>query len=176
MLAEATAAVRTLSTAEARDLLGREDVLFVDLRDPRELAREGRIPGAFHCPRGMLEFWVDPASPYAKPQFQAGQDLRFLLRRRPALGVSAHLAQRMGLAPVAHIGGGFAEWKKAGAPDRGAGRSPQNEVLSMSLTLFIGNKAYSSWSLRSWLLLRALEIPFEERVTSSTSKARAKKC
>ena len=76
MLAEANASVKTLSVEEAQALLGRDDVLFVDLRDPRELEREGRIAGAFHCPRGMLEFWIDPASPYAKPQFQ--QDKTFV--------------------------------------------------------------------------------------------------
>ncbi len=116
MLAEANAAIRTLSPAEAEKLLGREDVLFVDLRDPRELAREGRIPGAFHCPRGMLEFWIDPASPYAKPQFQQDKTFVFFCAGGLRSALSTHLAQRMGLAPVAHIGGGFAEWKKAGAP------------------------------------------------------------
>jgi rhodanese-related sulfurtransferase len=116
MLAEANAAVTTLSVAEAQDLLGREDVVFVDLRDPRELEREGRMPGAFHCPRGMLEFWIDPASPYAKPQFQ--QDKRFVFFCAGGLrsALSAHTAQKMGLAPVAHVEGGFSAWKKAGAP------------------------------------------------------------
>jgi len=116
MLAEANAAVTTLSVAEAQELLGREDVLFVDLRDPRELEREGRMPGAFHCPRGMLEFWIDPASPYAKPQFQ--QDKRFVFFCAGGLrsALSAHTAQKMGLAPVAHVEGGFSAWKKAGAP------------------------------------------------------------
>ena len=63
LLAEAEAAVKTLSVDEAKGLVGRGDVVFVDLRDPRELEREGRMPGAFHCPRGMLEFWIDPDSP-----------------------------------------------------------------------------------------------------------------
>jgi rhodanese-related sulfurtransferase len=116
MLAEANAAVRTLNVAEARDLLGREDVLFVDLRDPRELDREGRIAGAFHCPRGMLEFWVDPASPYAKPQFQQDKTFVFFCAGGLRSALAAHTAQRMGLAPVAHIDGGFSAWKKAGAP------------------------------------------------------------
>jgi hypothetical protein len=60
--------------------------VFVDLRDPRELEREGRMPGAFHCPRGMLEFWIDPESPYAKPVFQQDKTVRVLLCRRLALG------------------------------------------------------------------------------------------
>jgi rhodanese-related sulfurtransferase len=116
MLAEANAAVKTLSVAEAQALLGRDDVLFVDLRDPRELERDGRIAGAFHCPRGMLEFWVDPTSPYAKPQFQQDKTFVFFCAGGLRSALSTHLAQRMGLGPVAHIEGGFGAWKKAGAP------------------------------------------------------------
>src|ERR1700720_2507425 len=94
--------------------LGRDDVVFVDLRDIRELNREGRMPGAFHCARGMLEFWIDPESPYHKPIF--AQDKRFVFfcagGWRSAL--AAQTAQRMGLRPVAHIAGGFGAWRKAG--------------------------------------------------------------
>src|SRR5262249_5279002 len=68
--------IETLPVAEAIKLHGRDDVVFVDLRDPRELEREGRMPGAFHCTRGMLEFWIDPESPYHKPQF--AQDKRYV--------------------------------------------------------------------------------------------------
>lgn len=116
LLDEANARITTLSVEEAAALFGRSDVTFVDLRDPRELEREGKIPGAFHCPRGMLEFWIDPESPYAKPQFQ--QDKRFVFfcggGWRSAL--AADIAQKMGLKPVAHVAGGFGAWKKAGAP------------------------------------------------------------
>ena len=116
MLAEANASVKTLSVEEAQGLLGRDDVLFVDLRDPRELEREGRIAGAFHCPRGMLEFWIDPASPYAEPQFQQDKTFVFFCAGGLRSALASHLAQRMGLAPVAHVEGGFGAWKKAGAP------------------------------------------------------------
>jgi len=119
MLDEALAAIRTLTIEEARALHGRDDVLFVDLRDPRELEREGRIPGAFHCPRGMLEFWIDPASPYAKPQFQQDKTFVFFCAGGWRSALSAFLAQRMGLSPVAHIDGGFSAWKKSGAPVEG---------------------------------------------------------
>jgi len=116
LLAEANAAVETLSVEAARALHGQAGIVFVDLRDPRELELEGRMPGAFHCPRGMLEFWIDPASPYAKPIFQ--QDARFVFfcagGWRSAL--AAKTAQDMGLSPVAHVAGGFGAWKKAGAP------------------------------------------------------------
>jgi rhodanese-related sulfurtransferase len=116
MLDEALERIRTLSVDEARALFGREDVLFVDLRDPREREREGIIPGAFHCPRGMLEFWIDPASPYAKPQFQRDDTYVFFCGAGWRSALSTYQAQRMGLAPVAHIDGGFSAWKESGAP------------------------------------------------------------
>ena len=113
---EANAKVETVSARDAIGLHGREDVVLVDLRDPRELEREGKIPGAFHCPRGMLEFWIDPQSPYHKPVF--AQDKRFVFfcagGMRSAL--SAATAQDMGLKPVAHVEGGFGAWREAGGP------------------------------------------------------------
>ena len=78
--------IETLPTEEAIKLAGRDDTVLVDIRDIRELQREGKVPGAVHCPRGMLEFWIDPQSPYHKPMFAAGQEIRVLLRRRLALG------------------------------------------------------------------------------------------
>ncbi len=119
MLAEATAAIKTLSVDDARQWLGRDDVIFVDLRDPRELEREGRIPGAFHCPRGMLEFWIDPESPYAKPVFQEDKTFVFFCAAGWRSALATYVAQRMGLAPVVHIDGGFSAWRKAGAPIEG---------------------------------------------------------
>ncbi len=114
MVDEATAAITTYSIEEARDLHGLEDVQFIDIRDVRELEREGVIPGAFHAPRGMLEFWVDPTSPYHKPVF--AQDKRFVLFC--AAGWRSALAtktlQDMGLERVAHIDGGFGAWKASG--------------------------------------------------------------
>jgi rhodanese-related sulfurtransferase len=121
LVAEANAVVETIPTGEAIGLVGRDDVVLVDLRDPRECEREGRIPGAFHCPRGMLEFWIDPESPYHKPVFV--QDKRFVFfcggGWRSALAAKA--AQEMGLAPVAHVEGGFTAWRKAGGPVEGPG-------------------------------------------------------
>lgn len=119
LLAEANAAVRTLSIDEALGLLGREDTVFVDLRDPRELEREGRVPGAFHCPRGMLEFWIDPESPYAKPVFQQDKTFVFFCAGGWRSALAARTAQDMGLKPVAHIEGGFGAWKKAGGAVEG---------------------------------------------------------
>ena len=77
LIEDAEKEIETLDLAAARALLNDPDVVFVDLRDPRELTREGKIPGAFHAPRGMLEFWVDPDSPYHKDVFSSGKQLIF---------------------------------------------------------------------------------------------------
>jgi rhodanese-related sulfurtransferase len=117
LVAEAEARIQTRSIAEAQTLLGDASMVFVDLRDPRELEREGMIPGAFHATRGMLEFWVDPESPYYKPVF-GDLDKHFVLYCgggwRSALAATTMID--MGLTNVSHIDGGFAAWKQAGAP------------------------------------------------------------
>lgn len=116
LVADAEEEIETIDPATAHGLLARDDVVFVDVRDVRELRREGRIPGSFHCPRGMLEFWIDPESPYAKDVF--ARDVRFVfycnLGWRSAL--AARTAARMGLARVCHIGGGYDAWTEAGLP------------------------------------------------------------
>jgi rhodanese-related sulfurtransferase len=114
LLAQANSEIETLSVPEAKKLLADENVVFVDLRDPRELEREGRMPGAFHCPRGMLEFWIDPESPYAKPIFQEDRKFVFFCAGGWRSALAAKTAKDMGLKPVAHIEGGFGEWKKQG--------------------------------------------------------------
>jgi rhodanese-related sulfurtransferase len=124
LLAAADARIETLSPADAIGLVGRSDVVFVDLRDPRELEREGRIPGAFHCPRGMLEFWIDPESPYHKPVFAEDKTFVFFCAGGWRSALSAAAAQDMGLKPVAHIGGGFSKWKEAGGPVEGGTPKP----------------------------------------------------
>lgn len=116
MLDEANARIETLTVEEAIARHGREDTVFVDLRDPRELNREGRMPGALHCPRGMLEFWIDPESPYHKPAFAQDKTFIFFCAAGWRSALSAATAQDMGLEPVAHIDGGFTAWKAAGGP------------------------------------------------------------
>lgn len=115
LVADADATVETVTVAVALERQ-QAGALIVDLRDIRERAREGFIPGSFHAPRGMIEFWVDPDSPYFKDVF--GGDREFIFHCasgwRSALATKA--VQDMGLAPVSHIGGGFAAWKKADAP------------------------------------------------------------
>ena len=114
LLAEARAKIETLAPDAAKLLLADPSVVFVDLRDLREREREGVIPGAFSCPRGMLEFWIDPESPYHKKVF--AQDKRFVFfcagGWRSALATAT--AKEMGLEASAHIDGGFSAWKAAG--------------------------------------------------------------
>ena len=117
MVDEAMQAITTYSVEEAQSLHGREDVQFVDLRDVRELEREGVIPGAFHAPRGMLEFWVDPESPYHKPVFnKAGTRYVLFCAAGWRSALATKTMQDMGVDDVAHIEGGFEAWKQAGAP------------------------------------------------------------
>jgi len=114
LLDAANAAIETITVEEAMALHGDADTVFVDLRDIRELKASGSIDGAEHCPRGMLEFWFHPDSPYFKPVF--GQDKRYVLFC--ALGLRSALAtktlQDMGLDDVVHIEGGFTAWREAG--------------------------------------------------------------
>ena len=114
---QAMAEVSTLSVAQVRERLGDAGMQIVDIRDPREIEHGGTLPGALLAPRGMLEFWVDPDSPYFKPVF--GDETRtFVLfcgaGWRSALAAKA--LQDMGMTNVAHIDGGFAEWRAQGAP------------------------------------------------------------
>jgi rhodanese-related sulfurtransferase len=114
LLAEAESAITTLSVDDVKAMAGRADVVLVDIRDPRELEREGRMPGAFHCTRGMLEFWIDPESPYAKPVFQEDKTFVFFCAGGWRSALAAKTAHDMGLKSVAHMRGGFGEWKNQG--------------------------------------------------------------
>jgi len=116
LVAEAEKEIETLDIEAALALHGSEDVVFVDLRDVRELWREGTIPGAFHCPRGLLEFWIDPDSIYYKDIFACGKKFLFFCNLGWRSALAAQICQQMGLTPVAHIGGGFDAWKAAGGP------------------------------------------------------------
>jgi rhodanese-related sulfurtransferase len=116
LVEEAKKAIEEISAEEAVALIEDDSVVIIDIRDVRELQRDGKIPGSFHCPRGILEFWIDPSSPYHKDVF--AQDKKFVFHCasgwRSAL--ATQVAQRMGLKPVAHIESGFTGWKKAGGP------------------------------------------------------------
>ncbi|WP_299025415.1 rhodanese-like domain-containing protein [uncultured Sulfitobacter sp.] len=115
MVANARARIEEIETADAIAMVNDPAVQIVDLRDPRERERTGFIPGSFHCPRGMLEFWVDPDSPYFKDVF--AQDKKFVFHCasgwRSAISVAT--LQDMGF-DAAHIKEGFSTWEKAGGP------------------------------------------------------------
>ena len=116
LVAEARERIRTLSLDEARALLDDPQVQFVDIRDVRELEREGSIPGALHAPRGMLEFWVDPDSPYYREAFGSGKTFVLFCQSAWRSSLATAALQDMGLQPVTHIEGGFKAWKEAGLP------------------------------------------------------------
>jgi rhodanese-related sulfurtransferase len=125
LLDEANAEIVTLTVADAIALHGDPNTTFVDLRDPRELEREGVIPGAFHAPRGMLEFWVDPESPYHKPVFAEPKKFVFFCAGGWRSALATKAVQDMGMASVCHIEGGFGAWRKAGGPvDAAAPKKP----------------------------------------------------
>jgi hypothetical protein len=123
---EASQKITTLTLEEARARLQDPGVLFVDVRDVRELQREGQVPGAFHAPRGMLEFWVDPESPYHKPELGPGRELVLYCQSGWRSALAAAALADMGVEGVAHIAGGFEAWKAAGLPvgERGAPAQP----------------------------------------------------
>ena len=119
LVAQAKSRITTLSVPEAQAMVEAGTALLVDIRDPRELEREGRVPGAFHAPRGMLEFWVDPASPYHKPALATDKTLILFCASAWRSALSAQALQDMGVEAVAEIDGGFKAWKAAGAPTEG---------------------------------------------------------
>jgi rhodanese-related sulfurtransferase len=129
MVDEATAAITTYSVDEARDLHGREDVMFIDIRDVRELEREGVIPGAFHAPRGMLEFWACPESPYHKKEFDQDRHLVLFCAAGWRSALATKTLQDMGVPKVSHIGGGYQAWKAAGAPVAEKLRKPASPTV-----------------------------------------------
>lgn len=116
IVADAEARVQTLSPADVAELLNDSGHLIVDIREPRELERGGTIPRAFRAPRGMLEFWIDPESPYFKPALDDGRKLVLFCGGGWRSALAAASLVEMGRDDVAHLGGGFAAWKSAGLP------------------------------------------------------------
>ena len=116
LLAEAERKAPGISVEEARKRFGEASTVFVDIRDVRELEREGMIPGALHAPRGMLEFWVDPESPYYKPVFTEDKTYVLYCQSDWRGVLAAATLKDMGLPNVYHLAGGYGEWRKSGAP------------------------------------------------------------
>lgn len=116
LLAEAKAQIKSLSLEEARNQVAEGSALLVDIRDIRELKREGRIEGAFHAPRGMLEFWIAPDSLYHKPELAEGRRLVLFCASAWRSALSVKALQDMGVTDIAEMEGGFSAWKAAGYP------------------------------------------------------------
>jgi rhodanese-related sulfurtransferase len=116
LVENAKSVIRTLSQEEAAEMVAAGKALFVDIRDPRELARDGSIEGAFHAPRGMLEFWIAPDSPYHKEELATDKTLILYCASAWRSALSVKALQDMGVDNIAEMEGGFGVWKKRGAP------------------------------------------------------------
>ena len=114
LVEDALEKIQTLSLDEAKQKHGEPGVLFVDIRDVRELARAGTIPGSLHAPRGMLEFWVDPESPYFKQEFADSKEIVLFCQSGWRSALATATLQDMGLEGVCHIGDGYSGWQKSG--------------------------------------------------------------
>ena len=116
LVAEADAVVNRLPIADGLEMVRRDDVLFIDIRDVREVGKTGRIKGARHVPRGMLEFWIDPESPYHKPFFAEDRTFVFYCAGAWRSALAAKTAQDMGLRAVTHLEGGISAWIEKKGP------------------------------------------------------------
>ena len=116
LIEEAEKNIETMSIDEVAGLLHDETVTIVDIRDIRELQREGKLPGAIHAPRGMLEFWVDPDSPYHRELFSKEKKFVFYCASAWRSALATQTVQQMGMNNVCHMSGGFTAWKEAEQP------------------------------------------------------------
>ena len=116
MVSEANEQVEEISVANALRLVKQENILFIDVRDVREVAKTGRVLGARHVPRGMLEMWIDPETPYHREFFKEDRKFIFYCASAWRSALAAKTAQDMGLTPVAHLEGGINAWIDAGGP------------------------------------------------------------
>ncbi|GAA4896904.1 rhodanese-like domain-containing protein [Tessaracoccus lubricantis] len=116
LVAEASAVAPPVALDDAVGLLDDDSVLFVDIREPGELERLGTIPGAYRAPRGMLEFWVDPSSPYYRRALDDGRRLVLYCGSAWRSALAAASLHEMGRTDVTHLDGGFSAWAEAGHP------------------------------------------------------------
>ncbi|MGW4471159.1 rhodanese-like domain-containing protein [Nonomuraea sp. NPDC004354] len=116
MITRARAQVRNLSVAEVAEALESGTVTLIDLREPSEVARDGGVPGSVLAPRGMLEFWADPASPYHRPEFDPAATTILYCASGGRSALAALVLQELGYAGVAHLDGGLKAWKEHGRP------------------------------------------------------------
>lgn len=119
LVKEAEQHITTVSTEDVKRKKNQPGVLLVDLRDIRELKREGRVPDALHVPRGMLEFWIDPASPYYKSDFDEAEELILFCNKGWRSALAAHSLYNMGVEGVSHMAGGMTQWVADGGEVEG---------------------------------------------------------
>ena len=125
LLAEANAVIENYTVQDAMAKVGDEGVAFIDLRELDELHREGKLPGAVHAPRGMLEYYIDPESPYHKDVFSSGKEIIFYCASGGRSALAAQTAQEMGLSSVANLAGSLIAWKEAEGPVKMVTVSPR---------------------------------------------------
>jgi rhodanese-related sulfurtransferase len=116
MVAEAKKRVENLTADETARELAQGDALLVDVREPGERAENGSIAGAVEAPRGMLEFWADPTSPYHREEFQPDRRIIFHCASGGRSALAAATLENLGYKRVAHLDGGLKAWKEAGRP------------------------------------------------------------
>ena len=114
LIAEARSTIDNLPAQDMARALDAKDVLLVDLREPGERAEHGTIPGALAAPRGMLEFYADPATPYHKKEFEASRRILLYCASGGRSALAGATLKRLGYDRVAHLDGGFKAWKEAG--------------------------------------------------------------
>ena len=127
LVADAMNQIETIDIDAAQKLLGSDDLVFVDIRDIRELAKGGKIPGAVHAPRGMLEFWIDPQSPYFREEFDTDKKLILYCAAGWRSALATKTLQDMGVEKIAHIGGGFNAWSEADGPVELKEKKPKSD-------------------------------------------------
>ncbi|MAF83108.1 MAG: rhodanese-like domain-containing protein [Gammaproteobacteria bacterium] len=110
LVARAEREIETLTPGEVNERIGKEDVLLIDVRDYRELKKEGKIAGSINVPRGLLEFWIDPDSPYYKDFFDQAEEIIFHCALGLRSALAAQTVRKMGFENVSHMGGGFSQW------------------------------------------------------------------
>lgn len=113
LIAEANSQVQTCSIESAKQMIGNTETIFVDIREPDELAKNGKIPGAVAAPRGMLEFYADPESPYHKPIFSSGKNILLYCASAGRSALATKALKDMGLENISHMAGGFNGWVAA---------------------------------------------------------------
>jgi len=116
LLAEAKAEITEVDVTGARSLIDNDNAVLIDIRDVRELWRDGKVPGSRHVPRGMVEFWIAPDSAYHKEIFTEDRPFVFMCAGGLRSALATQIAQRMGLKPVYNLIGGFGAWREAEAP------------------------------------------------------------